>query len=137
MSNLLKIKLEFSILQKDVCLCCGHIVGSISLECQRDLEYFDYKIDHKFKVAITENSAKLEILEEQYETFLFDGLAIAPIDLVEEEILLLLPIAPKKPLKDCKVDKTSAYYDAFSKQPVDDLEKENPFSVLSTLKKSK
>ena len=133
--SFIEVDLEFSLLQKDVCLCVGHIKGSVPLECQRSLELFDFEINHEFKVAITENIAKLDALDDQYETFLFDGLAIAPIDLVEEEILLMLPIAPKKPLKDCKVDKTSAYYDAFSKQQVDSPKKENPFAVLSKLKK--
>jgi uncharacterized protein len=131
----LHVKLEFTILQRGVCLCCGHIEGKLPLECQRTLEIFDYEINHSFKVAISDNIVKLEALDDQYETFLFDGLAIAPIDLVEEELLLLLPIVPKKPLKDCKVDKTSAYYDAFSNEHVVEPKKENPFAVLSKLKK--
>jgi uncharacterized protein len=131
----LQVELAFSILQKDICQCHGLIMGAVPLECQRTLEVFNYEINHEFTVAIAENIAKLEALDDQYETFLFDGLAIAPIDLVEEEVLLLMPIVPKKPLKDCKVDKTSAYYDAFLNEHVDSSKKENPFAVLSKLKK--
>ena len=131
------VELSFDFVEQNRHFCKGFIQGKLPLECQRSLERYDFEVNQHFNVVISDSIQQLKQIENEYETFLVDGCVLAPIDLIEEEILLLLPLVPKKPLKDCKIDKSSAYYDAFSeietKEGSD--KRENPFAILSKLKK--
>lgn len=131
----LDVHLSFDAINEQVIRCQGKMTGQLSLVCQRSLESFPFEVDHTFTMALSDNLALLKTLEEEYAPFLFDGCTIAPIDLVEEEVLMLLPLVPKKPFRDCKLDKNSAYYQAVSDAGSVQTDRPNPFAVLAELKK--
>ena len=113
----------------------GHLQGEITLECQRTLGTLAWPFDHSFSLLLATEAQSRRLNDEQ-EAFLFDGLSISPIELVEDELLLLLPLVPKKPLKDCEADANWAYYDPSRPTELAAEEKSNPFAVLSSLKKN-
>jgi uncharacterized protein len=79
------------------------INGVCQLRCQRCLNGMDYEIQHKARLLLCDQAA-LDVLEDEEE---FDGiLADAHLDvlaLLEDEILLSLPIAPKHESGTCQV----------------------------------
>lgn len=112
------------------------IDGSCQLRCQRCLSGLDYAIQHEARLMLCDQ-ASLDVLEPQGllvghpdEEEDFDGiLADAHLDvlaLLEEEILLTLPIAPKHDLGACQVAEGK------NKQEGEP----HPFAVLEKLKRN-
>lgn len=103
------------------------IDGSCQLRCQRCLSGLDYAIQHEARLMLCDQ-ASLDVLEDEEEDF--DGiLADAHLDvlaLLEEEILLTLPIAPKHDLGACQVAEGK------NKQEGEP----HPFAVLEKLKRN-
>lgn len=79
----------------------GAIGGMLPLQCQRCLVAFDWQLEHRFRVALQDSESgsrapqELEILDGV-------GDSIVPADLIEEEILLAMPLVPSHLKKeDC------------------------------------
>ncbi len=108
----------------------GHIQGKLALQCQRCLELYNYEIMSDFALGIVKSLAEEKALPDQYEPAIVqeDG-QLALRDLIEDEIILTLPIIPRHEPEVCKVKLplADASWDAADKG-------ENPFQVLQTLK---
>lgn len=101
------------------------IDGSIQLRCQRCLKGMDYAVQQESRLLLCDQAA-LDVLDDQEEEF--DGILadahLDVLDLLEEEILLGLPISPMH--GDCQADEGE-----------DKLKgKRNPFAVLENLKRN-
>jgi uncharacterized protein len=104
------------------------INGSCQLRCQRCLNGMDYTIQHEARLLLCDQAA-LDVLEDEEEDEFESILADAHLDvlaLLEEEILLSLPIAPMHQQGACQVA------DDEGKQKGD----RNPFAVLANLKRN-
>ncbi len=101
--------------------------GHCQLRCQRCLQSLDYAIEYESRLLLRDE-AGLEALQDDDEAF--DSiLADAHLDvlaLLEEEILLSLPIAPKHALGACQVA---------GKESLQEGER-HPFAVLEKLKRN-
>ena len=101
----------------DICL---H--GHCQLRCQRCLGALDYAIEHEMRLMLCDQAGLDEMDDDEED---FDGiLAEAHMDviaLLEDEILLGLPIAPRHDV--CKVA-----------EGINNRESRHPFSVLEKLK---
>lgn len=108
------------------------IAGSCQLRCQRCLDGFDYAIDLDTRLLLRDQ-ASLDALdgsvagseEEEFDSILADS-HLDVLEVLEEEILLSLPIAPKHELGACQA--------AGSKGARE--EKQHPFAVLAKLKRN-
>lgn len=106
------------------------ISGSCQLRCQRCLNGLGYAIQLDTRLLLR-NQASLDALaenvaggeEEEFDSILADA-HLDVLDLLEEEILLSLPIAPKHEFGDCQATDGE---DARK-------EKQHPFAVLAKLK---
>ena len=108
------------------------VVGRCQLRCQRCLNGLDYPLrldarlllrDQASLDALDDNVASGE--EEEFDSILADT-HMNVFDLLEEEILLSLPIAPKHELGVCQAtDDENAH-----------RETKNPFAVLEDLKRN-
>ncbi|AIT10080.1 hypothetical protein LO80_08925 [Candidatus Francisella endociliophora] len=106
-----------------------HIKGNLKLTCQDSLEVFDYVLDTSNSIVIAEDDRLVE--DSLHEPFICKESIIDLRDIVKEEIILDLPLAPKKDAKTCKKVKKHSYY---SEQENVIEEKKNPFEILKTLK---
>ncbi|MCX7193070.1 MAG: YceD family protein [Proteobacteria bacterium] len=103
------------------------INGSCQLRCQRCLKGMDYAVQHDARLLLCDQ-ASLDALDDQEEEF--DGILadknLDVLELLEDEILLSLPIAPMHDLGACQADEGE------DKQKG----KRNPFAVLENLKRN-
>jgi uncharacterized protein len=108
------------------------VVGHCQLICQRCLDGLDYPLrldtrlllrDQAVLDALDDNVASGD--EEEFDSILAD-VRLNVLDMLEEEILLSLPIAPKHELGVCQV--------AEGKQA--HMAERNPFAVLGSLKRN-
>lgn len=105
------------------------IKGIIKLICQNTLEPFDYKFDVSNSIIIVDDDRLAT--DSLNEPFICKDSVIDLRDILKEEIILDLPLVPKKDSNTCKKVKKHSYY---SEQENVTKEKENPFEILKILK---
>lgn len=79
----------------------GAIQGKLPLLCQRCLEEFEWQLRHEFRLALQDSESGSRVPQDLE---VLDGIgdSIVPADLIEEEILLAMPLAPGHPnTSDC------------------------------------
>lgn len=106
------------------------VSGSIKLSCQRCLQPLDFSFTSQSVLILAQDEASADEIEAQLDDdsveVIVGSSALELIALLEDEALLALPLSPKH-----EVCPTKGVLDAV-KMP----EKESPFSVLQSLKKS-
>lgn len=121
---------SFSFFEEKNHACIRYNVnGVIKLICQDSLEPFDYPITITNSIIITEDDRLVQ--DSLHEPFICESALIDLKDIIKEEILLELPLAPKKDASSCKKTKKHSYY---SEQETVTEEKPNPFEILKKLK---
>jgi DUF177 domain-containing protein len=105
------------------------IEGFVFLTCQSSLEAFRHGISVQDRLVLVENESQLPPVEEENdaEDYLVADEPLDIRDLVEDAVLLALPMVPRKPgLEEAK---------AGDGKPA--ARKESPFAVLASLKRKK
>ena len=76
--------------------------GSVSLTCQRCLGDLDWPIEQRSEVLLARDERELAALDagSESEVVLAEG-SLDPLTLVEDELVLALPFAPRHPEGDC------------------------------------
>jgi len=71
--------------------------SSVRLRCQRTLEVFEYALESRSVVGIVTTDQAADALPEDYEPLLCTTGRVELLRLVEEEVLLALPLVPVSP----------------------------------------
>jgi len=79
----------------------GEIRGRLPLTCQRGLHAFDWDCDVALSLALVESESEEQKLLKETESYLVEDDELPLRDLVEEEVLLALPIVPRCEDLDC------------------------------------
>jgi uncharacterized protein len=122
------IHLQFGVDEQGITFLIGHLETKLTLQCQRCMEPFIYEIMSNFVLGIVTTLDEANALPERYEPALAKEGNLALRELIEDEIILNLPIIPRHEPEECKV-----------KLPLSDSgwehgKGENPFHVLQSLK---
>ena len=112
----------------------AEIEGVVTLICQRTLEMFDHEIKVTVKLGFVEDDRFFKGFPEAYEAYIYQDQQIDLLEVIEQEIMLNIPMIPKTTLKDCQIDQNASYYGV---PETDDSKAEgekSPFSALKELK---
>jgi len=127
-------KLEFGQCVGFACLK-GRVSTTLSVACQRCLKPMHTEVTGSFKFALVNSEDDFELLPEELEPYLVEGDEQSIIELIEDELLLSLPMVTAHE-KDCS--------DYMSKQNIKvaaaikaEKEASNPFAALKALKGNK
>ncbi len=123
-------RLEFRI-EDELCVIVGEFDGWLTLRCQRCVKPFKYVVGKKtFSVSPVATDAEAKNLPKDYEPVLMYNGRVDVHELVEDELILALPIVAMhdRGSVNCKQDAETEYVQQ---------EAEHPFSVLQTLKLNK
>ncbi|MFV9972644.1 MAG: DUF177 domain-containing protein [Francisella endosymbiont of Hyalomma asiaticum] len=121
---------SFSFFEEKNHACIKYSIKStLQLICQDSLKVFDHDFDITNTIIIAEDDRLVE--DSLHEPFICKSAIIDLNDLIKEEILLDLPLIPKKNTSTCKNVKKHSYY---SGQENVIQKKRNPFEILKTLK---
>jgi DUF177 domain-containing protein len=103
------------------------IEGFVFLTCQSTLEVFRHRISIDDRLVLVDSESELPPIEEESdaEDYMVANEPIGVLDLVEDAVLLSLPMVPRKPGLDEPQESTKK----------DRLE--SPFAALASLKKRK
>lgn len=128
--GLVTASLRFGVDEQGITFVKGHIQTSLTLACQRCLEPFIYEITSDFVLGIVNTLDEANALPTHYEPALAKEGQLALRELIEDELILNLPIIPKHEAEQCKVKLPLA--DAGWKK--DEVDKTNPFHILKSFK---
>lgn len=125
-NGIVDVKLEFGIDEMGLRFVHGWIKTELILTCQRCLQPMSHKIQAELNLGLVSNRDQADRLPTHYDPLLIESQYVSLIEIVEDELLLGLPIVPTHPLQECGID--SKY------QNKGQSSKENPFAVLEQLK---
>jgi len=109
------------------CLIEAHIIASVQLECQTSFEPIDYQIDTTIVYCTVIGEDQIADLENEYEALLLDNGQVDIKQVIEDELILALPIIANKASEDVKIKMS------YGELPLEDEGKKNPFVVLKGL----
>jgi len=128
-----EVELEFGVDRERVRYAQGRIATSLSLICQRCMQPMTVAVAREVKLAFVSGEGEMNRLDPSYEPVLVETETVALAGLVEDELLLALPMVAMHPEDRCQpavVPETEPEVEEPKQE-----EKENPFSVLADLKK--
>jgi len=131
------VDLQFDRDEEKQAFLSGSVKGTLQLECQRCLQDMQLPVDSHFSIAFVKGSIRNdgadEQLSERYDVFEVEDERVCLKDVIEDELLLLLPQVPMHTDPPCEIE--TEYGDKMNEAEAE--EKENPFAILATLKSDK
>ena len=88
------VRLKFGIRAGTQCLD-GHVEAELVLRCERCLEPVTKTIESDFRFGLVSSEDEAELLPREFEPLLVSGSEVSLPDLVEDELLLSLPIVAR------------------------------------------
>jgi uncharacterized protein len=124
-----EVILQFGI-DQGIRFLTGTVVAQLTLQCQRCMEAFVHEINGEFAYGIVDSQERAKKLPQRLDPIvvLEDNLNIQ--DMIEEELIINLPIVPMHCSEDCKVHLPLVV----ATQPGAEEVKPNPFKVIESLK---
>ena len=108
----------------------GEITATVELLCQRCLEPYRHDLHSHFVLAFIKREAEADELPDEYEPVVLEEEGELTLDeLIEDELLLSLPIVAMHPLEACPAAGL-----ADSDMEPETVERKNPFALLAQLK---
>lgn len=104
------------------------VEAELPLICQRTLEVFVYPVSIDQRLGVIAKESEESGLPEGYEPLLAPGGDLSIADVIEDELILALPVVPLKPGLPLE------WIDPLTDDEADE-QPPNPFAVLGTLKK--
>jgi len=108
----------------------GQVKANLEVQCQRCLQAMPVKLDSTFKLAFVQSEEEADELPEEFEPYLIEGEEQLMLPLLEDEILLSLPMVTTHE-QAC-----SAFMSEHEEKVKADKEAAHPFAALKDLKKS-
>jgi uncharacterized protein len=129
------VSLEFGIDAEGIRYLRGRLQTEVALECQRCLQPMRAPIDATFSLGLVRTVDAAEQLPSHYEPLLVESDALFLRDIIEDELLLALPLVAKHDESQC-VDVNQRVAAAVKRNDYERGEdnKANPFAALAALK---
>jgi uncharacterized protein len=127
------VRLEFDIDPQRIRYIRGQLKGLFQVSCQRCMQPMSFEVDSEFLLAIASSDEAAANLPKQYEPLIVEDEKLELLPMVEDEVVLTLPIASYHDAGECSVTSEMLVSgDVGDAQP--ETKPENPFSVLQQLK---
>lgn len=130
----INVELEFSLNRSKQRLITGQVRAKVEVACQRCLEPVQIEFSDTIGLALVRNESDIAKLDESLDPWLVEDHKLSLAELVEEQLLLGMPIVSTHEDSNCLVRLE------YEKQHLEQLGEEelaqgkNPFAVLKTLK---
>ena len=137
--EVIEIDVIFSVDTNRVTQLSGKIKTDVKLICQRCMGSMTYPINFDFATAFVRSESEMDHLPEGYDTTLIEDTPVMLSDIIEEEILLVLPAIPKHANEDCSSENALQNWNDEQEiaEDTENMERENPFDILASLKTDK
>lgn len=135
------IKLKFGVLEQRPVIQ-GELQATVDLICQRCMGVMHYPVRETFELMLVATEAELALVPESHEPWIANAARLNVLELVEEQLLLALPLIARHPVEQSCVKVTPQLQALFAESPVKAVEQEpategdevqRPFSQLRDL----
>ncbi|WP_196138120.1 YceD family protein [Aliikangiella sp. G2MR2-5] len=116
------------------CLLKANIKAELKLECQTTFEAITHKLDKVVVFCAVNAESQFAEVEEEFEPVLMEDGFLDMAEVIEDEIILSVPIVANKSLEE--IDKKMSYGELDEEAIAAEKAASNPFSVLQNLKKT-
>ena len=119
----------------------GNVAATLRLQCQRCMEDMEYPVTVKVRLGIVPSREAAENLPDSYDPLVVSGEEISIASILEDELILALPIVAMHDIENCSQDELSNRKSGSINQDVEQenlgtVKRENPFAVLEQLKET-
>lgn len=128
-----EVNIQFGVDEQGIRFLKGHLTTHLALQCQRCMDPFDYEIIDDFMLGIVQSEEEADDLPERYDPLVIKGNELLIQDIIEDELIVSLPIVPMHEPNVCKV---RLPYMAKS-DGMSEIEKDNPFKVIELLREKR
>ncbi|EKD55288.1 MAG: hypothetical protein ACD_60C00017G0005 [uncultured bacterium] len=132
-SGEVSVQMAFEIDEQGIRYLKGHLAALVMLQCQRCLDPFKHEIISNFLLGIVHTTEEAEELPNRYDPLIVVDDTLILRDMIEEELIISLPIVAMHHTKDCNAEKLRDL-DAHRNSVI---ERENPFKVIELLRKKR
>ena len=128
-SGKVEVSIEFGRNEQEISFLNALISCNLQLQCQRCMEPYSFEITNKITLAMVRTEEEADALSKGYDSIVVNDDILVIQDLIEDELIISIPVVPMHPPKECKglpvIDKS---------EQVAQTEKENPFKVIEFLR---
>lgn len=125
-------RLEFGRDEQGLIVMRGELEVEVQMVCQRCLEPATLPVHSRFVYAVLREGASADSLPKSYDALEVGEEPLDLIELVEDELLLALPIVPAHEPDACQ---PPGGFAAAPEPSVNEVSRSNPFDVLAQLKR--
>ena len=112
----------------------GSYSGDVKLECRRCAEAMDFRFAGTFNLVFVQTDAEAQHVGGIYDPFLLDESGrVQSVDLIEDELILQIPMAPRHSGERLCVDGDWLNASAIVDSELNNTRDTNPFAVLKNL----
>lgn len=127
------VSVRFDVDQQRIHFFAGRAEATVEVKCQRCNQPMQLQLDTLFSYAPVNRRQQEEDIPELYEPVELNELGEVILhEIVEDELLLALPIVTMHADKDCEIDRDAMTYGELPSEAEEEL---NPFAVLQGLKR--
>lgn len=123
--------LRFDIDEGGIPCVKGEVRATLMLQCQRCMEDMEYPVKAKVSLGIVPSREAAEQLPGKYEPLLESGDEISVTSIIEDELILALPLVAMHELEECPQAQAVA---AQGEEDKSAPRRESPFAILAQLK---
>ena len=109
----------------------GHLSGQLALLCQRCLGRLDWTADERFELVVVNSEQDFDDIIEPFDSVVAGERGICLAEIVEDELLASLPLAPMHEVGDCEPAYKIEVSDDALQEP--EVETNKPFEGLAQL----
>lgn len=124
------VDIQFGVDEQDVRYMQGTYSTQLVLQCKRCMEPYVIEMTGEFMSGLVATFDAADQLPTGYDPIIVNDGILAIADVIEDELILNLPVVPMHPADDCKVKLPLI----LNKDPVSEDERENPFKVIELLR---
>ena len=124
------VQMDFGIDEQGIYFLKGHLDTKLLLQCQRCMNAFDYAIITDFVLGVVHSDSEASQLPGRYDPVIVQDNALFLRELVEQELIVNLPIVPMHNVQDCNIK--LPFVVSSSKDA--DAATESPFKVIELLR---
>ena len=129
-SEHVQVSVKFDVDERGLTVLSGTGSALVALTCQRCNEVFEQPLEVDFTFSPAKDPEAAENIPSYYDVIELDENGEINLrELVEEELMLVMPLIPRHEIQDCSADADSVWGEL-----PEELEKPNPFDALKKIK---
>ena len=129
------VDLQFGVDEQGVSYMRGHLSAQVALICQRCMEPVTVPLEAEVAVGFAVSDERARAMPESYEPCILTEENALLSELIEDELILALPIVAMHPNESCQPWLERQQEELSDAEEA--TEKKNPFAVLASLKRDK